>query len=218
MISLRLTNDTVTPALDQLRAQAKNPRGIMAAASRAVANLFKSHLRQLDRTRPNKLGGKRTHMWNEFARSVNVSSLTDTSATVSISDPRAAQKHKGGVITAKRAKFLTIPVAPEAHGRTARTLASELGIKLFVLGTGDRAVLAGQAASFGGGVQKPGRKRTEGKAQPQGFKVYYLLKRSVTQPPDPPEGILPTDGEIKVEALFHAQAALTRQLKPGGKT
>lgn len=218
MLSLRLTHDDVTPALRKLQAQAKRPRALMAAASRGVANLFKSHLRLLDRTRPNKLGGKRTHLWNEFARSVNVSALTDASAVVSISDPRAAQKHKGGVITAKRARFLTIPVDPAAYGRTARTLASELGIKLFVLGTGDRAVLAGQDASFTR-TQRPGRKRVEGPSnQPQGFKVYYALKASVTQLPDPPEGILPPDSEITVTALTHARNALMRQLNPGGKT
>lgn len=197
MISLRLTKDTVTPALAILQAQAKNPRALMAAASRGVANLFRSHLRMLDRTRPNKLGGRRTHMWNEFARSVNVSNLTDTGAAVVISDPRAAQKHLGGEIHAKRAKMLTIPVTPEAYGRTARTLASELGIKLFVLGTGDRAGLFGQA---GGGEH--------------GIKMYYLLKRSVMQSPDPPEGILPPEDEIKTVALTHAQNALLRQIKP----
>lgn len=195
-MTLTLTKDDLTPALAVLRASARNPRGIMAAASRAIANLFKKHLRMLDRSRPNKLGGKRTHLWNEFARSVNVPVLTDTTAQISISDPRAAHKHTGGVITAKRVKFLTIPVAPEAHGRTARTLESELGIKLFVLGTGDRAGLFGQMA---GGEQ--------------GVKMYFVLKSSVTQPPDPPEGILPPEAQIKSVALAAGQAALQRQLQ-----
>jgi hypothetical protein len=195
-MTLFVTQDDISPALAVLRAQARNPRGIMAAASRAVANLFKKHLRLLDRSRPNKLGGKRTHMWNQFASSVNVPVLTDTGAMISISDPRAAHKHTGGVITAKRSKFLTIPVSPEAHGRTARTVESELGIKLFVLGTGDRAGLFGQMS---GGEQ--------------GVKMYFVLKRSVDQPPDPPEGILPPDAQIRDAALTAGQAALQRQLR-----
>ena len=196
MISLRITKDDVSPALALLAGQAKRPRALFAAAGRAVANLFKSHLRMLDRTRPNKLAGRRTHMWNEFARSVSVPSITDTSASVLISDPRAAHKHTGGRITAKRAKFLTIPVVAEAHGRTARTLESELGIKLFVLGTGESAGLFGQLPGKGIGIQK-----------------YYALKASVDQPPDPPEGILPEDAEIKRVALAAGAAALQRQLK-----
>lgn len=195
MITLRKFQDDLTPALATLRAAARNPRRIMAAAARAVANLFKKHLRHLDRSRPNRLGGKRTHMWNEFARAVNIPILTDSTATISIADPRAAHKHTGGVITAKRARMLTIPVAAEAHGRTARTLASELGIKLFVIGTGDHAGLFGQA--IGG---------------EQGIKMYYALKNSVTQPPDPPEGILPPDEEIKTAALNAGQAALRLDL------
>ena len=194
-MTLTLTKDDLTPALAVLRAQARNPRGVMAAAGRAVTNLFKSHLRMLQRTRPNKLGGKRTNFWHQLASSVNMPALSATGVTVSISDPRAAHKHKGGVITAKRAKMLTIPVAPEAHGRRASVLEAELGIKLFLLGRETAApVLVGHIAGE------------------QGLKVYYALKRSVTQPPDPPEGILPPPDKIKTAALGAAQSALNRQL------
>jgi hypothetical protein len=193
-VTLTIKNDTLTPALAVLRASARNPRGIMAAASRAIANLFKRHLRLLQRTRPNKLGGKRTNFWNQLASSVNVPVLTATTALISISDPRAAHKHTGGTITAKRAKMLTIPVAPEAHGRRASVLEAELGIKLFLLGRdGAAPVLAAQTGD--------------------GLKVYYALKASVDQPPDPPEGILPPEADITAAGLTAAQAALTRQLK-----
>lgn len=194
-MTLTLEQDDLTPTLATLRARARNPRGIMAAAGRAITNLFKKHLRLLQRTRPNKLGGKRTNFWNQLAQSVNMPFLSDRGVTISISDPRASHKHKGGTITAKNAKMLTIPVAPEAHGRRASVLEAELGIKLFLLGReGSAPVLAGQVG--------------EG----QGLKVYYALKRSVTQGPDPKEGILPPEADIKREALTAGQAALLRQL------
>lgn len=195
-MTLTLQKDDLTPALALLRGQARNPRGIMAAASRAITNLFKKHLRMLQRTRPNKLGGKRTNFWNQLAQSVNVPSLTATSAVISISDPRASHKHTGGVIRAKRAKMLTLPVAPEAHGRRASVLEGELGIKLFLLRRDTGApLLVGHIAGE------------------QGLKVYYALKQSVDQPPDPPEGILPPEADIKSAALGAAQSALKRQLK-----
>lgn len=193
-MTLTLASDTITPQLRTLAKQAKHPRAVMAAAARGVTNLFKRHLRHLDRTRPNQLGGARTHFWNEMAGTVNIASMTDLSASVSISHPSAAHKHTGGEIRAKRAKMLTIPIAPEAHGRRASTLEAELGIKLFILNTGAQLFLYGQS---------PG-------GQP---KAYYALKSRVTQEPDPPGGILPPDSEIERAALTPAAAALQRQLK-----
>jgi hypothetical protein len=192
-MTFTLQKDDVSPALAVLRARAKNPRRIMAAAAGGIANLFRKHLRMLNRTHPNKLGGKRTHMWNEFARSVNIPQLTDTSATISISDPRAQHKHTGGTIRAKRTKMLAIPVTAEAYGRRPSVFEGETGIKLFVLRGENSAALAGA---------------TEG-----GVKVFFALKASVTQGPDPKEGILPPEDEIKTVALAKAQEALARQLK-----
>ena len=192
-MTLTLTHDDVTPALELLRAQARRPRGIMASAARGVSNLFRTHLRLLDRQRPNRLGGKRTHMYNEFARSVNVPTLTATSARISISDPRAAHKHFGGLIIAKRAKMLTIPVAPEAYGRRASVLEGELGIKLFLY-----VNKATQHATLCGNLGKSA-----------GLKVFYVLKRSVMQGPEP---ILPAAAQITTAALSAARSALARQL------
>ena len=192
-MTFTLAKDDLSPALAVMRAQARNPRGLMAAAARAVTNLFKKHLRLLQRTRPNKLGGQRTNFWNQLASSVNAPTITDTTAVISISDPRAAHKHLGGTVTAKRSKFLTIPIAPEAHGRRASVLEGELGIKLFLLKGANNPMLAAMVDG--------------------GLKTFYVLKRSVEQGPDPKEGILPPDEDIKTAALAAAQAALQRQLK-----
>ncbi|MFO1461878.1 MAG: hypothetical protein U1G08_21060, partial [Verrucomicrobiota bacterium] len=90
--------------------------------------------------------------------------------------------------------FLTIPVAPEAYGRTARTFEAETGLKLFFLkvgiGAGKSAVLA---THRGGGVQ-----------------VEYVLRSSVNQAPDPTA--LP-DPEVMSSALLkRAEGYVARKL------
>jgi hypothetical protein len=193
MLTWKLERDSVTPTLRQFAEQARNPRAIFAAAGRAVTNLFRKHLRELDRSRPNKLGGSRSHFWLALSRSVNLSEISDRGVTVSISDPRAKHKHTGGTIRAKRAGFLTIPIHPDAHGRSTRVLATELGIKLFAWG----GRLMGQAGGD------------------QGLTAYYVLKRSVYQSPDPEDGILPPDDQIREVALNAARDAFSRQIPKG---
>jgi hypothetical protein len=196
-MTLTLQNDTVSPALAMMQSQVRNPRGIVAAAGRSVTNLFKTHLRYLQKTRPNKLGGQRTNFWNQLAQSVNFATMTTTTGVVSISDPRAAHKHKGGILSPKHGNYLTIPVAPEAHGRRASVLEAGYGIKLFFFARKNGPpLLVGQLP--------------EG----QGIKVYYVLKRSVYQEPDPQEGILPPDTQIQTAALTAASAAFKRQMQP----
>jgi hypothetical protein len=85
----------------------------LAAVGREAHNQLVDHFRAKDKNEPNKLGGTRQHYWLGVASSVQNPVLEngDTQARVSITDPTIAQKVFGGVITAKRAKFLTIPNA-----------------------------------------------------------------------------------------------------------
>jgi hypothetical protein len=195
VITVTLKKDDVTPALAALRGVSKNPSRIMAAAGRGVANLFKKHLRGLDRSRPNQLGGKRTHFWLEMSRAVQTPEISERTASVTISHPLAAHKHTGGTVHAKRVQLLTIPVHPDAHGRRASVLESEKGIKLFFIGSKQRGWLVSKA---------------EGATD---LTFYYLLTPQATQAPDPPEGILPPDEEIKGVALHYAKQALELEFK-----
>lgn len=191
---ISVTNDTMTAEMNRLLAQAKNPRGILAAGGRAVRNFLVRHFRKLDRENPNALGGARTHFWLQVGRSVQNPEITNTTATVSVSDPRYAHKVYGGTIRAKRHRNLTIPRTPEAHGKAAEVLESELGIELVAIGDVD----AGQGVLA--------------EILPNGgMRVHYVLRPSVTQDPWP--GALPDADEIADDALVHMQAAAKRQME-----
>lgn len=106
---------------DRLQAYAADlqSEGLKHAAGRGVRRLLMSHLGGLDASRPNKLGGKRTHFYADAARNTSYE-ITPEGADVHIHQPGIALHYYGGVIkpTGGR-KFLTIPVDPEAHGRRA---------------------------------------------------------------------------------------------------
>src|SRR5919109_58136 len=150
MITVRIDTAQATVYFSQLLAQARRPAGILAVAGRAVANLLKKHYRGRDRAEANKLGGPRTHFWLEVSRSVQAPVVVgQTSVTVSISHPVIAQKIYGGTIRAKRSSLLTIPVTPEAYGRTAATFERETNLKLIFLKQGSNAILASRAQGQG---------------------------------------------------------------------
>lgn len=189
------TIDQVTPQLNALAARVENPLPGLMAAGRGVQNLLRTHYRQKHKDEPNKLGGKRTDYWLGVAHAVNQPTPAgDNAVMVSISHPSIKQKIYGGTITAKRSRFLTIPVDARAYGRSAATLEQSLGIKLFVITGGGRAFLAGR--------MKEGRRGMP-------LRVFYVLKKSVTQRPD--ATALPPKGEIEQTALERFGKWVTRQ-------
>src|SRR4051812_37299116 len=112
--------DRATGPLNRLQSKYTEIIPGLMVAGRAVSNLLRSHYRALENSNPNKLGGERQHYWLRIAHAVNNPVPSGSSqVTVSISDPTIMQKIKGGTITAKRVRNLTIPMRPEAYGRTA---------------------------------------------------------------------------------------------------
>lgn len=89
------------------------------AAGRGVRRLLMDYLGELDASRPNKLGGKRTHYYADLARGVTCD-ITSDGAAVRVTGLGVALHYYGGTIkpTGGR-KYLTIPVDPEAYGRRA---------------------------------------------------------------------------------------------------
>lgn len=93
--------------------------GAKHAAGGAVRRLLMNHLGNLDTSRPNKIGGKRTHYYADLARNVTYQT-TEDGAQVHVTGTGIALHYYGGVVkpTGGR-KYLTIPVDPEAYGRRA---------------------------------------------------------------------------------------------------
>lgn len=153
-----------------------NPRAMLMVVGRELGNQLKSHFQKKDVTDVNKLNpSRREHFWLQVGNSVQLPvEEGNTTISVTISDPRFAQKLFGGRIIAKNARALTIPVSPDAYGRTAKTFEAETGLKLFIIKIGgtktsnfENAVLA---------AHENGQK---------GFTVEYLLTPAVDQQADP---------------------------------
>lgn len=200
MITARIDSAAFVRDFQAIIAQARRPRAVLMAAGRAGRNELVKHFRQKNRDNPNKLGGKRQNFWNAVASSTQtpIPNEGNNSVTVSITDPRFAQKLFGGTIRAKRVRNLAIPLTPEAYGRSPRTFEAETGLKLIFIRT------------RGGGIL--GTRRSE---YSQFLQVEYLLKPSVTQQADPTA--LPDHQRLADVVTQAAQSALDRQLQqPGG--
>lgn len=195
MITLRVGAEQFRAELSAMAARLRQPTGLMRVLGREAGNQLKSHFRLKQQREPNRLGGKRTNFWRAVASSVQSPTISGdgTEATVAVSHPAIAQKVFGGRIRAKRARTLTIPVSPEAYGRTASTFEAETGLKLFLVQVGignfKSAVLASQRD--GGGMQ-----------------IEYVLKREVTQDPDPTA--LPPEAALAGALLRRAQLHVDR--------
>ena len=199
MIAITYNDAGLVHALTSLRETARNPRQMMMAVGREVANQLKDHFQIRDANQPNKLGGEREHFWNQVRGSVQNPEVDPTGlvASVAINDPRFAQKVFGGDITPKRAAALTIPQTPEAYGRTARTFVQETGLTLFLVKHDGHAFLATAAENHG-------------------IIVEYILTPLVHQDPDP--DALPRHELLEAAAVFRAQTVVDRQNREAGLT
>lgn len=210
MITVTLTDAGTTARLEALAHQVGQPAALAAVVGREGVNRLKAHFRAKHRQEPNRLNpGRRQNFWLQVAQSVSapVIATGGTTVTISISDPRFAQKVFGGTITAKRAGALTIPVSPDAYGRTTKTFEAETGLKLFLLRPGGKggnrfrnAVLA---SARGGGLQ-----------------VEFVLKLAVNQDKDatalPDEVALQAALILRAEAWAARRAAEANGQTPGG--
>ena len=106
-------------------------------------------------------GRRLTDWWKLVESGWSVGNVTSQTATLSNASTGFAHKVTGGVITAKRKKYLTIPVHPTAHGVRARDYSSSIS-PLFAA----KGVLA--------------RTEDDGAITP-----IYALKKSVNQKPWP---------------------------------
>lgn len=156
-----------TKALDQsLR------RPLFAALGGALETELRKHFASRD-AEPNKPRWKKTHFWaRRIRRATALSSVTETSATVTIADPAMAARIKGATIVPVEAKMLAIPLVEEAYGvlPRAKTIPG-----IFLLKT-----------KFGSYLAKSEHtKAKKGKGRDYaGFTLYWKLVNRVTVPAD----------------------------------
>ncbi|MCD6050536.1 MAG: hypothetical protein K0Q55_1939 [Verrucomicrobia bacterium] len=168
MIAIELNSDSTVGELRELLGKARNPQGMLRAVAKRGEGELKAHFRGRDAKSANKRGGQRTNFWAQVEKTV-VGEVDEAGGMVSlgVSHPAFAQKLYGGVIRAKSARALTIPVTAEAYGKTTAEFEAATGLRLFLIKPNETGLLA---------------TRLKGA---EGITVQYVLKASVNQEADP---------------------------------
>jgi hypothetical protein len=190
MLNLRITvtDFGATALLNSLRSP-KFDEGVRQVAGRAAANTVQKHLRGLDRTRSNDLGGRRSHFYSLAALATSFTT-DDQGAIVTVAHLGIAQRYYGGTIRPINAKALAIPARAEAYGRRPRDADNPQDLFVRPGRAGRTAVLA----------------RRQGKR----LEVWYWLVKSVTQDPD--LTVLPREEEITTAATAATDNYIQRHL------
>jgi hypothetical protein len=181
-------------------------RKLNAQIGRRVGELFKERFFQLDKERPNKLGGERTHFYADAAKAVS-SEGNANEAIVTVAQQGIRQRIEGGTIRPIKGKYLTIPARAEAYGHTAREFKNLRFVK-----TSRGGMLVDvdvQRVSFGRARKDGTRKVTPGAVQGGG--AMFWLVPSVTQSGD--RTILPRRDEVERVVHETVAAAIKRERK-----
>ena len=102
-------------------------------ASRAALGALRSYHRRFDARGGWRKGQTEggSDFGNAIIRGWNVARVSSSSVQITNTAPYYRHKIRGGTIRAKRAKYLTIPLVPEAKGRFAEQFERFTGKRLF---------------------------------------------------------------------------------------
>ena len=212
MEGLNMAGFAVRAAVSPERIEALNGR----LADRLMTELKEHFLKK--NNKPNKLGGERTNFWERIAQATGVASVDAAGAVVTVAEQRFRIHFYGGVIVPKLAKALTIPLIPEAHGRTVREYRQKTGRRLFSVP--GRDLLFEKAE--GGNASESRVNFTRAKSGGFGVKLaarsplraVYALRQSVTIPRDP--DAIPSPAYLAAALAEHAEDFLAREKRKGG--
>lgn len=159
-----------------------------------------------------QLGAASTHFYESAMRGVQLPQVEgDDSVSVSINSEGIAQRYLGGPIEAKNKKWLTIPAIAEAYGKRAGSFNNlqfiPLGPELAALVERTPQSPRQTKVAANGAVVPTEEKSIKGR-------VFYWLKKSVTQAGDP--SVLPTDDEMSARAVAAGQEALAQMNSHSG--
>lgn len=192
--------DYATPAIETKLAKCE-PRRLGAILGRPLAEFWRNRLRSLG---PNKRGWPTTRFYERAARSVT-HVPHDTGCTLRADHQGLRQRWKGGVIRARNARMLTIPISPVSYGHTASEFPGA-----FIIRTKAGAYIVQAGESFGarGGII-PTTKRLGGNAVRRlraALNFLFKLTESVNQSAD--ERVVPSNDEFAEVALARIEEAV----------
>jgi hypothetical protein len=198
--------DNLSPHLNRILAQARSPRAVIAAVGKRLEVDLRAHFEMLD-SAGNKHGWPRKHFWNRQVRArTALTELSARGAVVTISSPELLQKIYGGTITPKRGKALAIPLNAQAYkAGSPRELNDPNFLKYVPLNRGRVLGLLVRRIQIDHAKIAKGKKNAI-----TGGEAWYLLMRSITQPPQ--ENALPDQSSLEADLYRVADEALSRQL------
>lgn len=197
MITIRVTvQDNASATIRRVGEAIARPRAIVEAASQAVVVGLQKHFRARN-SEGNKRGWPSKNFWvKEGFNKTGISSISDTEATVSVASPAIAFKQRGGTITAKRGKYLAIPLTAQAYAAGSPREANMPGLVFCGGRLGGNAFLGVPSGQFKSIVR------------------HYLLTPKVTQAADP--RALPDQATLESAAGRAAARALRTLVNGGG--
>lgn len=125
-VSIQVTKDTATPAVRALQ-RGLDPDAVLPIFGRSMTNAVRANFDNLEASRPNKMGGQRTHYYSG-ARAGTHFVVNGEEVIVGVQQVGIRYRYFGGTIRAgqnqsavggKPTKYLTIPATPEAYGHRA---------------------------------------------------------------------------------------------------
>jgi hypothetical protein len=204
--------DKATPELLALVGQIKDPGSLLLPVARQGSNILRRHFRDLDTSRPNRLGGMRQHWYSRVAESVaNPAVESPALATIDIAQQGFALRLRGGIVRPLNASALAIPVAKESYGVWARDwIQQHPDMPLFKI----RGARGMYLATRVGDTRSKGASRKRGASSsigPRRLKILYVLRQSVKIPADP--SLLPPAEQFRASLCTYAQQRLATLIK-----
>lgn len=127
LLIARIKGDTAE-RIGAMVEQLDRRRALYADLGTRMERLVQDNFSDLDKASSNKLGGTRTHFWDEL-RSATSSKFSDRNAEVNVAHPAILQKLYGGTIKADDRK-LALPATAEAYSaRTPRSMDLRLSFR-----------------------------------------------------------------------------------------
>ena len=191
------------------------PDRLLPVVARGATTFVQDHLRALDRSRANELGGRRSHFYAHAARGTT-HQVEGNTITITVHQLGIRQRYYGGVIRPVNAKRLAIPADKSAYGRSPREFND---LKLGAFRKGGRLIFALVVATTYAVRSKRGAdgttRTTRGPRSKRSGLVMFWLRDQVTQIGDP--SVLPAREDIATAAVRAGDDYVLSLVQRGGR-
>lgn len=188
---------------------------MLPVLARGATTFVQDHLRALDRSRANEMGGRRSHFYANAARGTT-HQIEGSTILITVHQLGIRQRFYGGVIRPVNAKRLAIPADKSAYGRSPREFND---LKLGAFRKGGRLIFALVVATTYAVRSKraaDGPTRTKrGPRNKRSGLVMFWLRDQVTQIGD--SSVLPAREDIASAAVRAGDDYLLSLVQRGGR-